>query len=217
MSQTRIRSALIYAAVCVAAVLGGAGPARAAIYTGNWDPLYGPAFPSLGWEGSATFFIPDACLSGSGWIANTDACAGGEMKVLSAEVDVYNASDPSRAVVEGLDFDPNVLVYKMRVDDNQLTGVSTDFLGPVPAFASIAGGGAYYFDLKFFEAVTENVQLFHTIGHTDPICAYTGTPEGCGFSATRPTMVLTAVPEPSTFALCLGGLVIGWRVRRRRR
>lgn len=213
--MSRLNSAFLSAAIFVAAALGAA-PALAAVYTGHWDPAYGPAFPSLGWTGNATFSIPDPCLDESGWIANTDSCAGGAMKILDAEINFYNTSDLSMAVVETLNFDPNVLVYKMRVDDSQLTGVSTDFLGPVQAFASIAGGGTNYFDLKFFESVTNNVQLFHTVGHTDPICAYTHVPEGCGFSATMPTMTLTPVPEPGTFALCLGGLMTGWMVRRRR-
>ncbi|MEO7337738.1 MAG: PEP-CTERM sorting domain-containing protein, partial [Caldimonas sp.] len=86
----------------------------------------------------------------------------------------------------------------------------------VQAFSSIAGGGVNYFDLKFLESVTSNVQLFHTVGHTDPICAYTGTPAGCGISENTPTMILTPVPEPSTYALYLGGIALGWFARRRR-
>jgi hypothetical protein len=217
MLQIRIQRAFLFAAVCITATLGVAGSAQAVVYTGHWDPAYGPSFPSLGWEGDASFFIPNACLAGSGWIANTDPCAAGAMKVLSADVDFYNAADPSRAAVETLTFDPNVLVYKMFVAGHQLQAVSTDFLGPVQGFASIAGGGADYFDLKFLELETENVQLFQTVGHTDPICAFTGTPAGCGFSATRPTLVLIPVPEPNIAALMLGGLAFGWMARRRRR
>lgn len=109
----------------------------------------------------------------------------------------------------------------MRVDDNQLTGVSTDFFGPVQAFASIAGGGNSYFDLKFFEKVTENVQLFRSCFTQSAagtrLAPTTPSLEDCGVSATQPTMVFAPVPEPGSFALCLGGLVTGWMVRRRRR
>ena len=108
----------------------------------------------------------------------------------------------------------------MHVGGNQLDGVSTDFLGPVQAFSSLAGGGVNYFDLKFLEAVTNNVQLFHTVGHTDPICAYTGVPAGCGISETSPTMTLTLVtapiPEPETYALYIAGLGAAWFAKRRR-
>jgi len=217
MSQRiRIGTAWKKAVVCVTAVLAGSA-AQAAIYRGNWDPAYGASFEGLGWKGTASFFVPDACLAGSGWIANTDGCAGGEMKVLSANVSFYNTGDASMTAVETLTFDPSVLVYKMHVSGSLLDGVSTDFLGPVQAFSTLAGGGVNYFDLKFLETTTNNVQLFHTVGHTDPICAFTGIPAGCGFSETSPTMTLTpAIPEPETYALYLAGLGAAWFARRRR-
>lgn len=220
MLQSRVTKSVLGAAIMVAAVLGGGAPAQAAVYTGEWDPAYGAAFPSLGWKGSASFFIPDACLAGAGWIENVNACSGGGMKVLGAAVTFYNLASPS-AAVETLTFDPNGTVYKMFVSAGTLGGVSTDFLGPAHATSSIAGEGAYYFDLKFLEALTANVKLYHTVGSTDPICAFTGSPLGCGFSSTSPTITLRlvpAVPEPQTYALLLAGLaVIGFVARRRRR
>ena len=64
------------------------------------------------------------------------------------------------------------------------------------------------------------MQLFHTVGHTDPICAYTGVPAGCGISETSPTMTLTLVtapiPEPETYALYIAGLGAAWFAKRRR-
>ena len=219
MVQRRTKNVLLSAAFCAAAAISS-GAAQAAIYSGNWDPAYGASFEGLGWKGTASFFIPDACLASSGWIANTDACAGGGMQVLGANVSFYNIGDPLAMPVETLTFDPNVLVYKMHVGGNQLDGVSTDCLGPVQAFSSLAGGGVNYFDLKFLEAVTNNVQLFHTVGHTDPICAYTGVPAGCGISETSPTMTLTLVtapiPEPETYALYIAGLGAAWFAKRRR-
>jgi len=97
MVQRRTRNALLSAAFCAAAALSS-GAAQAAIYSGNWDPAYGASFAGLGWKGTATFFIPDTCLASSGWIANTDGCAGGEMKVLSDGRDPYISAD-SRFVV----------------------------------------------------------------------------------------------------------------------
>lgn len=216
MRTIRLRQAF-FAGLFACATLGAVLPAQAVVYTGHWDPLYGAPFPNLGWKGSATFSIPDACLAGSGWIANNDPCANGAMSILGAEVDFYNAGDPLMTTVQTLVFDPSVVVYKMRVDSHQLTAVSSDFLGPEQGTVAIAGGGTYWFDLKFIEAVSNNVQLYHTVGHTDPICAFTGTPAGCGVSANQPTITITAIPEPSIFALSLGGLALGWAVRRRRR
>ena len=204
------------ASVCAAAALASITPAQAAIYTGHWDPAYGAAFPELGWEGDATFFIPDACLASSGWISNVDSCSGGGMKILSAEINFYDLAAPT-TTIETLTFDPNVAVYKMYVEANQLQAVSANFLGPVQATSSIAGGGAYYFDLKFLESTSNNVALYHTLGYADPICAYTGVPAGCGMSSSMPTMTITPVAEPGTFALALLGMAGLLGVRRLRR
>lgn len=211
-----VKKLWIAASVCVAATLASVAPAQAAIYTGHWDPAYGAPFPSLGWEGDAQFFIPDACLAGSGWISNVDSCSGGAMTILSADIKFYDLSAPS-TIVETLTFDPSATVYKMYVSGNQLTAVSSDFLGPVQASSSIAGGGAYYFDLKFLESTSNNVALYHTLGYADPICAYTGVPAGCGVSSSMPTITITPVPEPGTFALALLGLAGLLGVRRRSR
>ena len=221
-----IKKMCIAASVGLAATLASVTPAQAAIYTGHWDPDYGSAFPDLGWEGNATFSIPDACLARSGWVSNVDDCSGGGMKILSAEVSFYSLSSSptfseSKAmvaptnIVETLTFDPNVAVYKMYVSGNQLQAVSSNFLGPVQATSSIAGGGAYYFDLKFFESTSNNVGLYHTLGYADPLCAYTGVPAGCGMSSSTPTMTLSLVPEPSTLALALLGLTGLLGLRRR--
>ncbi len=216
MFESRVRKTVLGAAIAVAF----AGSAQAAVYTGMWDPAYGAPFNSLGWRGTASFFIPDACLSGSGWIENVSACSGGGMRVIDAQVNFYNLANPG-LTVETLTFDPGVTVYKMFVGEGTLAAVSTDFLGPAHATSSIAGGGANYFDLKFLEALTGNVNLYHTLGSTDPICAFTGTPAGCGVSSTSPTITLRlvpSIPEPQTYALMLAGLgVVGFLARRRRR
>ena len=48
----------------LSATLFGAAPlAQAAIYTGNWDPLFNADFSSdLGWRGSISVTVDDACL-----------------------------------------------------------------------------------------------------------------------------------------------------------
>lgn len=218
MLNTRARTALVGVAVFVAALLGAAESARAAIYRGSWDPKYGEPFPDLGWKGTATFYVPDACLLGSGWVSNDDTCSNDGMKVLSASVSLYDWH--TSTVAEILNFNPSVPVFQMYIDAGQLAGVSTDFLGPKRATSSIAGSGANYFDLQFLESTTNNVQLFHTPGSKNPGCAYVGSPNysaACGYSANAPTMTLTLVPEPATFALVLAGLgAIGFTTRRRR-
>ena len=61
MWTTRVRSVLTVLLLGVATALGTAGSARAALYTGNYDPPYGGIFPQLGWEASVLVDVPNAC------------------------------------------------------------------------------------------------------------------------------------------------------------
>lgn len=227
MLRTRVRTALIGAGVFVVAMLAGAESAQAAIYRGSWDPAYGAAFPDLGWKGTATFLIPDACLSGAGAILNTDPCSNNGMKMLGANVSFYNSTNDPQGlnILETITFSspPAIpVVYSMQVTNHVLTGVDTGYSNPVQAFNSLAGGGNYYFALQFFSSDTNNVQLFHMPGYMDPSCSYGPRSNPlCGYNdqspANQPTMTLTQVPEPATVALVLAGLgAISLTVRRRR-
>ena len=226
MIQTRARSALVSAAIFIGAMLGAYGQAHAAVYRGSWDPAFGAPFAGLGWKGSATFSIPDACLAASGWIDNTTTgCAAGGMKVLGATVDFYNAStDPSGlSVLETLTFsNPSWLVYSMEVTANTLTGVYSGFSEPVNASIPLAGGGAYYFDLAFLDGINgpgsvKGASLFYTKGLLNPTCAFLGSSK-CGYSANIAPVTYALVPEPATVALVLAGLgAIGLVAPRRRR
>jgi hypothetical protein len=62
------------------------------------------------------------------------------------------------------------------------------------------------------------VQLYHTDIFTNPVCLFTGQCAG-GFGAEKAVLEITpAIPEPSTYALMLGGLAaLAAAVRRRRR
>lgn len=226
MLNTRARAALIGIAVFVAAMLGGAQSAWAAIYRGSWDPIYGSPFPNLGWKGTATFFIPDACLTGTALVSNGAACSLGGMKMLGATVSFYNATtNPlGDVILETLTFSPpDPYVYSMQVTNNVLTGVDSAYSNPVQAFSSLAGGGTSFFALQFFSSPADNsVVLYHMPGNIDPSCAYRGTRNyqaSCGFNdqSKPPTMTLTLVPEPATFVLVLAGLgAIGLTMRRLR-
>ena len=227
MLNTRARAALIGVAVFIASMLGVAQSARAAVYRGSWDPAYGAPFTDLGWKGTATFFIPDACLSGAGTVLNTDPCSNGGMKMLGATVSFYNATldSPGLHILETLTFSPPPavpLVYSMQVTNHVLTAVGTGYSNPVQASNSLAGGGNYYFALQFFRRDTNNVALFHMPGYMDASCSFgPSSDELCGYNAqglaNQPIMTLTQVPEPATVGLVLAGLgAIGLTMRRRR-
>ena len=220
--------------LAVAVAAGAAAPAQAAVYTGNWDPGYGEPFPNLGWKGSATFFIPDACLSlASSWVGNNDACSGGGMKVLDATLSFYDiVTDPSGTGPAAQTFsfvDPGTaLVYEMYVGaNNQLQGVSTGFFAPVQASTAAAQAiaGSAYFHLAFLKesspASTPSVQLYHTDSFSNPLCLFPMPGQAAcagGFGAQKAVLeIAPAIPEPSTYALMLGGLAMLAAVARRRR
>jgi hypothetical protein len=216
MLNTRVRRVLVSTLVSLAAALGAAGSANAAVYAGDWDPDFGGDFAGLGWKGEAMFFIPDSCLALSGLISNGNACSNGGMQVLSAQVTFYDFANPS-TIYETLTFTPLAnTVLGMYVDaSHQLSGLNTNFLGPVLSAAGPAAGN--YFDLVFQKA---KVALYYTPDTTyNPGTCASGplAIEGCGVSANIPTMTITPVPEPSTYALLLAGLgAVGWLAKRRR-
>lgn len=190
-------------------------PANAVIYTGAWDPAFGPAFPDLGWRGEAKFFVPDACLSQTGWIFNFDSCSSFEMKVLSAEVEFYKLSDPTNAAFqETLLFDVATdAVVAMELTDGILSGILGTFLYSVPSTLAIAGGPYTDFVL-FFEGDIARMAYFSDPPYGKPSFGFSdkNPPDGAPFITFR------VVPEPATLALLLGGIgLIGFAARQRKR
>ena len=226
MSMTRAQSVLAVALLSVAAALGAAGSAQAAVYTGSWDPTYGGIFPNLGWKASATFDVPAACLGqADGSYGPTGACAG--FSVLSAEVDFYNStvdSNPDTSpVLESFFLNTNVIINGIDITGGQLSGLETGFFDsfiPSGGSLSIAGNGLYSFSLVLFDGNKAQLIYAHPTT-TSPTCANPFTPVGgatCGVSATAAVGVFAPVPEPQTYALMLAGLgALGFAARRRRR
>ena len=213
---TRARSVLSVVALSAAATLGSTGTAQAALYTGTWDPMYGGIFPSLGWQASAVFDVPDACLAlGSGNnIPISGACAG--FDVLSAQVDFYDVAAPG-TILESFNLSPEVIVTGINLAGNALTGVDTDFFHYFIPTLSIAGGGEYSFSLLLFGG-TKAQLIYASPPTTSPGCAFLPVDDAhCGISANAATGVFAPIPEPETYALMLAGLgALGFVARRRR-
>ena len=215
MSMSRARSVL--SSVVLAAAALGSAPAHAALYTGNWDPAYGGIFPQLGWEASAVFDVPDACLAiGNGTnIPISGPCAG--FDVLSVEVRFYNVAAPG-AILQTYAIDPDAIVTGINLAGGKLSGVDTGFFDYFVSDLPIAGGGKYSFSLLLFGGNLAQL-IYASPQETSPGCAlFPVAGAECGFSANPAHGVFAPIPEPETFALLLAGLgAVGAVARRRRR
>lgn len=211
------------AALALVGALGVAAPAQATVYAGRWDPTYGGPFPDLGWTASANFNVPAGCLAQpNGWYLIAGNCSG--FSVLNAELDFYNAAvDPNPATsptVESFTLDPGVFVTGIDIVNNAFAGIDTLFFDsviPTGGSLGIAGNGLYSFSLILFGG--DLAQLVYAKPATaSPYCVLFGGPDtDCGISQTTATGVITALPEPATLALALGGFAVMGFVARRRR
>ena len=227
MFTSRAKQVLRGVGLALAMSMASVGSAQAAVYAGNWDPAFGGIFNALGWKGSATFVVPDACLGLSGSFSNISAgCGGGGLKVLDAQVEFYNRlTDPSGLhVLETLHVGDAPVVNGMTLASSagvtSLLGADTGYFhgqqGSI--FEAESMGHDYFFHLILHG---DQAALFYTLNPNDtPGCASPafGLPDAsqCGFSATPAHVVFTsAIPEPETWALFGIGLV-GLALLRRR-
>lgn len=204
-----------------AATLFGTGEAAATPYTGQWDTAYGGIFPSLGWRASATFDVPNACLTlgnANNVSVGVGPCAG--FALLAAQIQLYDVADPAVALGT-YSLNANVVVTGIDIAGGALAGVNTGFFNAFVPSLAIAGGGNYAFSLLFYDGTLAQLAYARPIG-TSPVCAFLPVPgTSCGLSANPAQAVFTAdvsslVPEPSVWALMILGFgAVGGAMRRR--
>ena len=102
----------------LAAVVIIADPARAGLYSGDFDPLI--------FNGTATFQIGDGCLSQNGiHIANFGGCSPVDMEALPAPVvNVVNGSNTSTLNFSGFTTDSSDMLA-VAVIDGKFVGIDT--------------------------------------------------------------------------------------------
>lgn len=198
------------------ALLVLAAPARAAIYTGIWDPAYGAPFTDLGWRGTATFYVPDACKpEGTADVSNTQDC-GGLAAVSAAQVELYDVTDAQQPTLATLVFNPaSLTIGTLRYLDGALVGLQTSLSNFVMPDADLSEFGVLEdtrFSLQF--TLADGPRLAWGACSVGSQCTVAGFNDGQQFP---PTFTVTEVPEPTTAwlaALALAGLA-GLRGRRK--
>lgn len=224
------KKGLVGAALCSAALFSAA-PGVAATYSLSLDPQFGPAFPGLSWGAYGEIEVADACIGqANGNYTATGSCGGtsfASMTVTFYETgDQFGAERQTFNVLTG-----PVSIARLGISGGQLTEIDAGFFadfGPVsgdPSFG-IAGSGTSSFALVLagadvFNSSVENAgRLFYgptgSTGQNSAINAFFGVP-GYGVSTNPATVTVTAIPEPSTYALMLAGMAaVGFMARRRR-
>ena len=130
-----LERALRTAAAVVAAMVCIVSPAKAAFYSGAWDPTYGMPFIGgssplgydLGWRGTVEVVVPDSCafLPGPRSYGAGSPCALGSF-VQSASVELYDVNDPFLATKGTVTFSTSSMSIRgLNFVDDDLISLST--------------------------------------------------------------------------------------------
>jgi hypothetical protein len=217
------------------------GSAHAAFFSSVWDPKFGAPFVTdlpfgapynLGWRATDPLAniveIPDGCLPvGTATIDNAIDCDGAA-KINAAQVELYNFDLGSNApAVATLTFNPaSMVISDMRFVDGELrhlTTTNSNFVDPPESLWQFGVAWDVEFSLFFTFDVAGFADGPHLswrqpcgYHHASYVCYRTGVSNPDNDPALVPNLKITRVPEPSSLALALVG-VLGLASRRARR
>ena len=181
-------------------------PASAAMFVGTFDPPFGMAFSQLGFSGTATFEVADACL------ATTGFCTTAPINLTSATVTLYDLLNPANTDV--LNFGAAQLI-NVYIQSGTLFGVNSPIVGP--QFGVVSNGSVYSGNVYLqFELLSFGVE-----GIGNPFAYIFGCPIGnsecsadLAIRSNPARLRFGLVPEPGTLGLALAALAaLGWRRR----
>lgn len=204
-----VRAKIVAAFIAgLAAMLTPMRQADAAMFVGTFDPAFGPAFPRLGFSGTATFEISEACL------AQTGFCTAEPIDMLSATVTLYDLLNPANSDQLSFGFTPLVNVYTQA---GRPFGVNSPVIGPDSGFLGDGNDGLIYSGSIFLQF---QLQDFGGEGLGVPsafiFACPASSPQCSSEDAIRSNRaVLSFVPEPGSAALLLIALAASTRLRRR--
>ncbi len=214
----------------LAAVVIIADPARAGLYSGDFDPLI--------FNGTATFQIGDGCLSQNGiHIANFGGCSPVDMEALPAPVvNVVNGSNTSTLNFSGFTTDSSDMLA-VAVIDGKFVGIDTLPIGGFRAQDTSLFPDYYFLEFLFtptFSSGNNNIETQNSDNsywnHPDLSAVQNSVllfdcptdyfslhgSHSCSLADTATRVTFAQIPEPGSLALIAGGLGVGWWTRRRK-
>jgi len=196
------------------------GAARGAVIIGTFDPAFASSpdyLSNMGFEGKATFFVPDACLAQTGIVVNGSApcTSGNPIQMLAATVNLYAIAQPG--IFLPVEFPQAQTLGQVNFVDvvaGEIAGVDTNIIGSQDANVPGVYVGSIW--LQFTDPGIDPAFIYACPGYQDGTSFAECSSEGSIRSAAA-TVKFTLVPEPSSSALMLGALSAAAFAARRRR
>ena len=214
MIRTMVNKSRRALALSAVAVMSLCGPAKAAEFVVNWDPVFNAAFDTaystnLGWKGSAKVTVPAGCLTP---ISDVHACAAVLTEYTVTFYDFVSTATIDTVAATGLTLSvPTVSIDGLGlVDGIDLLGSIVFTSGPLDAYASGADTFTAYLDFVIGAYTGPTLRLDRCF---DDCPFFSGTdPDN---RRTFPIVTWSEVPAPATLAL-VGVALAALGLRRRK-
>lgn len=219
MTTTKLSFRSTIAAVVAGGALMAMTPvANAAMFIASFDPAFGTGVPDLGFRGQAWFYIPNSCLSQSGFVDNNAACSNGNMQSVSASVELYNVNDAGKPTLQTLLFSTPTPLINAALGGGSLIGPNSLMLHYGSTLVQNQDSSTLYQGDLWLQFETKLIATSYSADAYLYTCDPAGGTVCPSDSKSNPAPLnLSSVPEPTSVALVLAALGAGATVSRRRR